>query len=169
MSPKIKPWLFLAMIFLAGIMTGAALSIGLGPYFKSEQGAQQMKRGWMLYLTKRLDLTADQQAKIDPILAASENDMQAARKDNADRVSQIIKKANAQIAAILTPDQQAALEKMSKEMDQNRDRHFPGRGHSWGGPGGMQPHGGPGGGGMMPPPGPPPSGPPNGPKPVPGH
>jgi len=116
----------------------------------------------MMYLTKRLDLTPEQQAKIDPILAASENDMQAARKDNADRVSQIIKKANAQIAAILTPEQQAALEKMSKEMDQFRDRKFPGHGHPWGGPGGMPPRGGPGG---MPP-GPPPN---PGPPPLPGH
>jgi Spy/CpxP family protein refolding chaperone len=144
MTPKLKPWLFLAMIFIAGIMTGAALTIGLGPHFKSNPGAQQMKSRWRAHLTERLNLTADQQSKIEPILTDSENKIQEARKTNMETVSQIIQKTNAQIAAILTPDQQAQLEKMSKEMDQNRDRMFPGH-HSWGGP-----HGGPGSG---PPPG----------------
>jgi Spy/CpxP family protein refolding chaperone len=145
MTSKLKPWLFLALIFAAGIMTGVALTIVLGPRSKSEPDAQQMKNHWMLHLTHQLNLTADQQAKIDPILTDAENKIQAARKENFENVSQIFKKANAQIATILTPDQQAELEKMSKEMDRDHDRMFPGH-HQWGGP-----HGGPGGPGGSPP------------------
>src|ERR1700733_12887240 len=107
MTSKLKPWLFLALIFVAGIMTGVALTVGLGSHFRSESGPQQMKSHWMLHLTHQLNLTNDQQAKIDPILTDAENKIQAARKENMDTVSDIIQKTNAQIATILTPDQQA--------------------------------------------------------------
>ncbi len=148
MSPKLKPWLFLASIFVAGAMTGSALTIALASHFMHPPGMQQMKSRWMAHLTERLNLTADQQAKIEPILANSENQLQAARKDNFDKVSQIFQRANAQIAAILTPDQQVALEKMSKEMENHRDQMFPGHMHAWG-----DQHDGPG----QPPPPPPPA------------
>jgi len=98
-------------------------------------------------LVQRLNLSADQKAKIEPIVTDSENQIQAARRDNFQAVSQIIEKTNTQIAAILTPDQKAALDKMSKEMmERNRDR-FPGHGRPWGGgrggPGGPPPSNGP--------------------------
>jgi Spy/CpxP family protein refolding chaperone len=145
MTPKLKPWIFLSMIFIAGIMTGVALTVGLSSHFIKPPGAQQMQNRWMSLLVQRLNLSSDQQSKIEPILADSENQIQAARRDNMQTVSQIIEKTNAQIAAILTPDQQAALAKMSKEMmERNRDR-FSGHGHSWGGQ-----HGGPGGPGGPP-------------------
>jgi Spy/CpxP family protein refolding chaperone len=146
MTPKLKPWLFLSLIFIAGIMTGTALTVVYSSHFLKPPGAQQMKDRWKTLLIQRLNLNADQQAKIEPILTDSENQIQVARRDNMQTVSQIIEKTNAQIAAILTPNQQAALEKMSKEMmDRNRDR-FPGHMHQWGGP-----HGGPGGPGGPPP------------------
>jgi Spy/CpxP family protein refolding chaperone len=152
MSTNVKPWVFLAMIFVAGIMTGVALTIGIGPHFKSSPGEQQMKNGWTMFLTKQLNLTSDQQAKIGPIIGDAVNQMQVARKDNLDRVSQIIQKANDQISAILTPDQKTELQKLSADMEKRRDHMFPGGHHPWGGPHG--PGGGPGPGG---PGGPPPN------------
>jgi len=145
MSTKLKSWFFIGLIFAAGIVTGVALTVALSPHF-GPPGAQQMKARWMMYLTRQLNLTADQQAKIDPILNDAENQMQAARKDNMDRVSQIIKKTNDQISAILTPEQKATLDKMSEEMDKRRDRMFPGgHMHGWGGPHGAGGPNGPGG------------------------
>ena len=105
MTPKLKPWLFLSMIFVAGIMTGVALTTALGPHFHSGPTEQQMKDRWMTLLVQRLDLSADQRAKIEPIVTDSENQIQAARRDNMQAVSQIIEKTDAQIAAILTPEQ----------------------------------------------------------------
>ena len=69
MSSQFKPWLVLAIIFIVGVVTGSALTIGLAPHFKHPPAPPQMKRHWMEYLTQRLDLTADQQAKIQPIVA----------------------------------------------------------------------------------------------------
>src|ERR1700683_4999799 len=34
MSSQLKPWLLLAVIFVVGVVTGSALTMGLGSYFK---------------------------------------------------------------------------------------------------------------------------------------
>lgn len=155
MSGRIKPWLFLVLIFVAGGLTGSALTIGLASYFHQDPTAGQLKARWMRHLTQRLDLTTDQQGKIEPILNDAENQVQAARHDNADRITQIIQKTNAQIEQILTPEQKAKLEQMTKQMQMDRDRMFPGKKmRPWQrGPGG--PPGPDGPEGMMPPPPPP--------------
>jgi Spy/CpxP family protein refolding chaperone len=134
----LKPWFYLAVIFLAGGVTGASLVVGLGPRFSHPPTDRQMRNTWMLNLTRRLNLTADQQAKIEPILTD-------AHRNEVEQISQIMKKANDQVAAVLTPDQQAELQKMQKEMEQNRDRMFPGPGHHhpWGPHDDMPHHGGP--------------------------
>ncbi len=142
MNPKIKPWLVLALIFVLGMVTGGALTFVLGPHFLHPPGARDMRTHWMRHLTERLNLTADQQAKIDPILTEAGNQLQAVHRDEVGRVSQIMEKANTEIATILTPGQQTLLQAMQKEMHMK----------SWG-PHGEHgegpPHGGPGNG--MPP------------------
>jgi len=136
MTTKLKPWLFISLIFIAGVLTGGALTVGYSSHFMKPPGAEQMQHRWMSMLVQRLNLTADQKAKVTPIVADSENQIQAVRRDNMQTVSQIIAKTNAQIAVILTPDQKAELDKMSKEMmERNRDR-FPGHGRQWGPRGG---------------------------------
>ena len=152
MSSNLKPWLVLGIIFIVGIVTGSALTIGLAPHFMHPSGAQQMNRLWMAQLVQRLDLTADQQAKIEPILAEAKTKIQSLHRDEVERGSQIFKSAHDQISALLTPEQKAELQKMEIE----REKMFSGHMRPWGlpardGPGGMHHHGGPDEG-MMPPP-----------------
>ena len=78
-------------------------------------------------LTKRLDLTADEQAKIKPILDTEQTDMQANRQNTAlsqeDRRAknkEIRDAANTQINAVLTPDQQTKFAAMQQEMQNRR-------------------------------------------------
>ena len=137
---KLKPWLLLAVIFVVGVITGSALTIGLASHFMHPSGGQQMKQHWMMMLTRQLNLTADQQAKIQPILTDADTKIQALHRDEVDRGSQIIKAANDQISAILTPEQQAQM----KKMEADREKMFSGHGGRPWGPG-MRPHGGPGG------------------------
>jgi len=152
---KFKPWLLLAVIFTAGIVTGSALTIWLAPRFMHHTGAAQIKQVWLARLTRQLNLTPDQQTKIDPILTVADHHMQSLRRDEAEQIAQIIDDTNKQIAAILTPAQQAELQRMARDMQRNRDKMFPEHKRPWG-PGGMGiPRGGPDGG-MMPPPPPPP-------------
>jgi Spy/CpxP family protein refolding chaperone len=143
---KLKPWLVLALIFVVGMATGGALTVVLAPHFRHAPGPQQVKGRWLMQLTRKLNLTSEQQAKIEPILTDADSQIQSMRQDQAERLSQIIVKTNRQIATILTPEQQTELQKMEKEMDQNRDKMFPGRMRPWGlshdGPGGMHRHDG---------------------------
>jgi Spy/CpxP family protein refolding chaperone len=167
MSKVLKPWLVLAVIFIAGALSGAALTMALAPHFMHPPGEAQMRTKWMTHLTQKLNLTPDQQAKIQPILEDAAKSIQSLHREEVGKVSQIFKSTDDQIAAILTPEQNAELKKMQAE----REKAFPGHMHFHGGPdggpGGEPPH--------MPPPGPPgaapapPSPSPSQPVPAPSH
>lgn len=136
---KFKPWVLLAVIFIVGVITGSALTIGLASRFMHPPGGQ-MKQHWMMLLTRQLHLTTDQQAKIQPILTDADTKIQALHRDEVEQVSQIFKTANDQISTILTPDQQAQM----KKMEADREKMFSGHGVRLWGPS-IHPHGGPGG------------------------
>ena len=154
MSAALKPWLILAVIFIAGAFTGFAVTM----VFSGPPGHPgDMQKRWMLNLTHQLNLTADQQAKIDPILRDTSEKVQKIHRDEFAQVRDILKASDDQIAAILTPDQKAELKKLVDE----REKDFNGHERRWGGPrdggpDGMHFHGGPGGPGDGYPPGPPP-------------
>jgi Spy/CpxP family protein refolding chaperone len=155
MSSQLKPSLLLLLIFVLGIVTGSTLTIGLAPHFAHVPGAAQMKNHWMMRLVQRLKLTADQQAKIQPILADAETKIQALQRDEVEHGSQIIKAANDQISAVLTPDQKAELEKMESEREKLFLSHMHHRGNPHDGPPnpeGMHHHEDDGGGDAPPPP-----------------
>ena len=165
MSSKLKSWLLLGVIFIVGVITGSALTIGLGSHFMHQPGEQQMKRHLMAHLVNRLNLTADQQVKIHPIVADAETKIQSLQRDEVERGSQIFKAANEQISALLTPEQKVELQKMESE----REKMFSGHMRPWGpphdGPGGLRHHGGPDGDRMPPPPDAPTNAAPRGPVP----
>jgi Spy/CpxP family protein refolding chaperone len=156
MSSNFKVGLLLAVIFIVGVITGGALTVGFGSHFLHPPGEIPMKRHWMEYLTHRLNLSADQQAKIQPIVTDATNRIQSGHHDEVERDSQILKEANDQIATFLTPDQKVELQK----MEDDREKLFSGHMHPWGqshdGPDGMYHHNGPEGGAPSPPPQPPP-------------
>ena len=161
--PKIKPWVALTLIFVLGMATGASLTIGLAPRFEHRMGMQQMKNRLLMNLSHRLNLTTDQQAKIDPILTDAQNQIQSVHRDEVGRITRIMEAANNQILPILTPEQKPGLLKIEKEMESQRDRMAPGHMRPWMQPG-QPPPMGPGPAQMPPPsPGdiPPPGNPPN--------
>jgi protein CpxP len=121
---KYKPWLVLIVIFVVGILTGAALTIGLASHFMHAPGPQQIRNHWMMRLVRDLKLTPDQQAKIDPILADAETKIQALHRDEMEHGSQIFKAANNQIAAVLTPEQQGELRQIESDREKMFSRHM---------------------------------------------
>ena len=165
MSGILKPWLILAVIFVAGGFTGSALTMVFSGHFMHPGGPpDDMRQSWMLRLTRQLNLTPDEQAKIEPIIRDTADKVQKIHGEEFGRVRDILKASDDQIAAILTPDQQAAL----KQMIADREKAFSRRQHQWGGgphdggPDGGHFHGGggPGDGYPQPPPNPPPPAPP---------
>ena len=153
-SAIFKPWLVLVLIFLAGVGTGILLTVGLRAHFMHPPGVQIMKRHWMAYLTQKLNLTADQQAKIDPIVTDAISQLQKLHQHEMSQASHIRELVNSQISALLTPDQKVKLQQMESE----RDRGFLGRNHFGMHSGGPTPGGLPPGlGGLGGPGGPPPT------------
>ena len=122
---NVRPWFVMVLIFLVGIATGSLLTIGLGPVLMHPPGAQEVRNRWMMHLVHHLQLTTDQQTKIQPILNDAEQQIQTAHRDDVSRISGIIEAANSKISPLLNPDQQAELKKMEDE----RKRMFSGHGH----------------------------------------
>ena len=149
MSAQVKPYLVLAVIFLAGVLTGVALTIGVGPRFTSHSG-EGMRHNLMARYVKALNLTPDQQAKVEPILNDTAAKLQALRKDGMEKFSAIFKATDDQLAPLLTPDQKALLAKLQADREKAFAAHGRPHGPGHGGPDGGPPH-------DEPPPGPPPA------------
>jgi hypothetical protein len=125
---RIKPWLILTLIFILGVGTGISLTIGLGAHFRHPPGAQQMKNRMLTGLTRRLNLTAAQQAKIAPMLTSTVTQIKSVHQEEVRRIYPIMEAMRAQIMPILTPEQQTELQKMASERDA---RMLPGHMRSW--------------------------------------
>jgi Spy/CpxP family protein refolding chaperone len=131
MNPRVmRPWIILALIFLLGAATGSLLTIGFAPHFTSgPPAAHEMGNRWMTHLTRRLNLTDEQQAKIQPIIVKAESQIELVQHDDLGHISSIIKEANSGISPILNPAQQAELQKMEQERERMFPRHMHGSGH----------------------------------------
>jgi Spy/CpxP family protein refolding chaperone len=142
---KIRPWLAMALIFVAGMIAGAALTFGFRPAWHPP-GPQQMQRHWISHLTERLNLTADQQGKIQGILADAGEQIRRNHREEVDKISQVMAQADAQIYPLLDDNQKAEFKKMQDERQRDFSHHM----GPWGGPGGPDFHGGrpPGGPGL---------------------
>src|SRR5713101_8563808 len=73
----------------------------------------------MGHLTKSLNLTADQQAKVQPLIDQARPQIVAIHKDAMEKTHAIMDKTMSQIRPILTPDQQKkfdALQKARQDM-----------------------------------------------------
>ena len=71
-------------------------------------------------MTKALDLTPDQQAKIQPILDQAKPRIIAARKEGMDKVKAIRDNTQAQIRPLLTPVQQQKFDAINKAREDMR-------------------------------------------------
>jgi Spy/CpxP family protein refolding chaperone len=96
----------LGLGFLAG-----ALSMNL----YNRRGFNQMpRREGFEQALKQLNLNADQQGKVDAILADTRNQLRDVRKEESPRVNEIRKKARERLQAVLTPDQWRQLQEKMK-------------------------------------------------------
>ncbi len=71
-------------------------------------------------LTKALDLTPEQQAKIQPIFDQAKPQMKAARQESREKVMAIRENTMAQVRPILTPAQQQKFDAMKKAREDMR-------------------------------------------------
>ena len=72
------------------------------------------------HMTKTLDLTPDQQAKIGPILEQAKPQMKAARQESKEKMKAIRDNVRSQIRPLLTPPQQQKWDAIQKARDDMR-------------------------------------------------
>jgi Spy/CpxP family protein refolding chaperone len=75
----------------------------------------------MEHLTKDLDLTPDQQAKVQPIVDQAKPQIQAIHQDAMQKTKAVMDNTMAQIRPLLTPEQQQKLETMRAAHEKMRE------------------------------------------------
>src|SRR5438132_12963466 len=112
------------------LLTLAAIgAIALASYaFAEPQGGFGGRHGgWhgqgfaMAHLTKALNLTADQQSKVQPLIDQARPQIIAIHKDAMEKTHAIMDKTMSQIRPILTPDQQKKFDALQKARQDMRN------------------------------------------------
>ena len=103
----------------------ATISIGNAqdPAEKDAGGDRPHHRNWgnaLEHMTKTLDLTPDQQAKIRPIIEQAKPQIEAARQESRQKMKTIRDNVRSQIRPLLTPQQQQKWDAIQKARDDMR-------------------------------------------------
>ena len=105
---------------LIAITVGAALSLGsiVAMAQPGPGGAGGHHHGeWgnpLEHLTKELNLTPDQQAKVSPIVDQAKPQIQQIHQEAMEKMRTVMESTTAQIRPILTPEQQQKLDAIKK-------------------------------------------------------
>jgi len=120
MMKKLKPWLVLALVFVAGFTTGVVVTRGAVRHFIQQAVANPSRVRDLIEkrLTVQLRLDGVQRDKVHQILVASQKDLRALRGEFSPRFLEILEHAETRIAETLRPEQRARLEKFREENRQ---------------------------------------------------
>ena len=75
----------------------------------------------MGHLTKALNLTAEQQSKVQPLIEQARPQIVAIHKDAMEKTQVVMDKTMSQIRPILTPDQQKKFDDLQKARQDMRN------------------------------------------------
>ena len=119
MNSALKGKLALAclLVFVAGAATGAFFGVHhlrhhviLGPPHSGDVPDRMRE-----HLRRELGLTAEQEAKIAPIVDATSAKLETIRVETAERVRTVMEESKAQVAPFLTAEQQKKLERLEAQ------------------------------------------------------
>lgn len=161
MDKRWKIVLLLAGIFATGAATGALVAtrvikekMSRGRSLSVEQWAPERMRR----LTERLELTPEQQEKVQPIIRRNFEELSRLRGEFAQESRRVVQQMEREIASHLTPEQQAKYEQVKRETEERfrrmmQERVRSGKGRPDGPDDGprRRPEGPPGGTGSPPP------------------
>lgn len=116
---KSKRWRIVGavtLLFGLGFLAGV-LSMNL--YQRHETRLWPRREGFEQAL-KQLNLNAEQQTKVDAILADTRNQLRDVRKEESPRVSDIRKQARGRLQSVLTPEQWRQLQEKMRSSRGNQ-------------------------------------------------
>ncbi len=114
-----KVWGGLTLLFLSGTLIGGVVT---HCYLQSQlesrwEAGPKAKKPWMMErLTRHLDLTAHQQARLGPIVGQAQDDLLALRAQQQPQVEAIWNRTLASVKPGLTPGQQRKLDEFEKKL-----------------------------------------------------
>jgi Spy/CpxP family protein refolding chaperone len=115
----------LMKLSLAGALalgTAAALYAGPREGGPDCHGGGPQKMGFGLeHVTKELNLTAQQQTQVAPIIDAAKPQILAIHREAMEKTQAIMKASAAQIRPLLTPEQQQKLDKVQQAHEKMRE------------------------------------------------
>jgi Spy/CpxP family protein refolding chaperone len=112
---------------LLTLATASAIALGGFALVSAQDGTGFAGHGWhghqfaMQHLTKSLNLTADQQAKVQPLFDQARPQIIAIHKDAMQKTQAIVDKTMSQIRPMLTPDQQTKFDALQKARQDMRN------------------------------------------------
>jgi hypothetical protein len=126
--------LYLAAVFVAGLLAGAVAGYSLG---KRRSWAPPQPEEMVAHicglLKSKLHLSPEQETEIRPIVSETATELESIHSTTAGQVSAAFQRSNQRLAQFLTPEQKVLLE----EMERERKKFFPPPGRA---PPGPPPH-----------------------------
>lgn len=130
-----KPWkviLAFLVVFVAGGICGGYLTYSFGPKpperarreFRAPPPPGQFATGYLRRLTKELQLSPEQVARIQPIVAQTGEALRRQHRQNFEDMLAASEHMNEQIAQVLTPPQLEKIQAMHRRWRENRLREF---------------------------------------------
>ncbi len=118
-------------VLLIGCLLGA---FGIWLWGKRAQNARNMNDRYIQYdysirIFDRLQITSEQEAKLEEILEESREEILACRTELQDRMDSIRAETNEKIAGILDEDQRSTFERLLKESESRRGSSHHDQGH----------------------------------------
>ena len=115
--------LALAGIFTAGSVTGwMVASKNVRQAALKPPPQKEIAGSWKDCLQSKLSLAPEQSKQVDAILERNSGELHALHDENLKRIRQSLSNRNAQIAAVLTPDQQRLFAKIEKDRHDSRGK-----------------------------------------------
>ena len=114
---KFKPWLVIALVFVAGFTAGVVVTRGMTRHFVREAVANPDRMRDLIErrMAARLKLDEAQRTKMHGILVDSQRQLHELRGEFAPRFTRIMTNSGGQISVILNEEQRARFEKFREE------------------------------------------------------
>ncbi len=120
MKPRAKNILLVAAIFLAGVVTGSVNSIGVGQRLAEQRlRIDHFQSTLMGILQSELSLTPEQTRRVEPVVRRACEEYRGLMLETVQRVSGLVRTANARLARELTPAQAERLQQLEAERERN--------------------------------------------------
>jgi hypothetical protein len=120
MKAKLKSWLVIGLVFIAGFGAGVVVTRGVVRNFVQQavNNPDHVRELIERRLTRRLDLDAGQREKIHTILTESQSELRALRGEFRPQFMAIVTNTEERVSAVLTEEQRARYDKVRAEARQ---------------------------------------------------